>query len=285
VRHVLNDPVHWDRKAVPVDEETLLDLATFFGIEPGLCQLRLDEYRMSEMADEWRRVNPQTSREIRQFYETTELYVWELAKWHADESYRAYRNRVEQAIGRFPAATHPKVLDFGAGIATASLEFARAGYQVTIADVPGKTLGFARHRFQRRGLSCSVIEVTSDVPSLPMGFDVVISFDVLEHIPNAERILRRLVRSLRIGGVALIVASFEDHGDHPQHLASNIDRFRALAWDWALVGAGLRFHPAGLLTKAPVKYAFPRRIRWLLHSRFPGFPWRFAYKRESSKPL
>ena len=277
------EALRWDRTAIPVDKETLLDLSTFWGMEPRLCQARLDEYRMSRMADEWRRVNPQTPVEIRKFYEETELYIWELVKWHADESYDIYRNRVAQAIQLFPPATHPRVLDFGAGIATASLEFARSGYEVTIADVPGRTLSFARHRFQRRGSSCSVIEVTNDAPALPREFDVVISFDVLEHIPNAELMLKRLVRSLRVGGVALIVASFHDDGDHPQHLPSNIDRFRTLAWDWALVGAGLRFHPSGLLTRAPVNYSLPRRIRWFLHSRFPSLPWRFVYKREDRR--
>ncbi len=282
---MVSDPLHWDRRAVPVDEETLLDLSTFWGMEPSLCQSRVDGYRMSEMADEWRRANPQTSREIRRFYEGTELYIWELVKWHADESYDAYRDRVERAIELFPPATHPKVLDFGAGIATASLEFARAGYQVTIADVPGRTLSFAKHRFQRRSLNCSVIEVTEDVPILPKGFDVLICFDVLEHIPDAERMLKRLVGSLRVGGGALIVVSFQDHGDHPHHLECNIDRFNKFAWDWALAGAGLRSHPPGLLTRARAKYALPRRVRWFLHSRFPGLPWRLLYNREGRKAL
>jgi SAM-dependent methyltransferase len=272
------EAVHWDRGAILTDRETLLDLATFFGMEAALCQARLDEYRMSEMANEWRRVDPKTPTEIRRFYEGTELYIWELCKWHADETYRGYRKRVAQAIELFPRSTHPRVLDFGAGIATASLEFARAGYQVTLADVPGKTLAFAKHRFQRRGLRCSVIEVTEDIPNLPRGFDVVISFDVFEHIPNAEKIMNRLVRSLRVGGAAVIVASFEDHGEHPQHLSGNIARFKRFAWEWALVGAGLRFHPSGLLTRASAGYAVPRKIRWFLHAALPFLPWRLLYR-------
>ncbi len=274
------EAIHWDRRAVPVDRDTLLDLATFYEMDTALCQARLDQYRMSELADEWRRVSPKTSREIRRFYEDTELYIWELCKWHADETYSSYRKRVAQAIQLFPPSSHPRVLDFGSGISTASLEFAKAGYQITLADVPGKTLAFAQHRFRRRGLSCSVIEVTEDIPRFPDGFDVVISFDVFEHVPDAERVMKRLVGSLRVGGVALIVASFVDHGDHPQHLASNIARFGRFAWEWALVGAGLRFHASGsgLLTKASAGYAVPRRIRWLLHSRFPSFPWKLLYR-------
>ena len=52
------DAINWDHQSIPVDEETLLDLSTFFGIEPELCQARLDQYRMSEMAEEWKKNNP-----------------------------------------------------------------------------------------------------------------------------------------------------------------------------------------------------------------------------------
>jgi SAM-dependent methyltransferase len=274
----VDEPHDWDKTAIPVDQETLLDLSTFFGIEPSRCQARLDAYTMLEMAEEWRKAHPKTAEEMRRFYQKTELYIWELSKWHASKSYNEYKDKVARAIELFPATTHPRVLDYGAGIATASLEFAKAGYQVTIADVPGRTQAFAKHRFQRRELNCSVIEVTEDLPNLSDRYDVVISFDVLEHVPDAEKVMKRLVRTLRVGGAALIVAAFNDHGEHPQHLASNIDHFSKFAWDWALVGAGLRFDSSGFLIKAPATYAVPRKVRWFLHTNFPNLPWDGFYR-------
>ena len=278
VNHALDELLHWDRMAIPVDRETLLDLSAFFGIEPRLCQERLDRYSMAEMAEEWRKANPKTAEEMRRFYQETELYIWELSKWHASASYSEYKTRVARAVELFPPTTHPRVLDFGAGIATASLEFARAGYQVTVADVPGKTQSFARHRFNRRGLNCSVVEVTKDIPDLQQEYDIVLSFDVLEHVPDAERILKALVSALRVGGAALIVASFDDGGDHPQHLSSNRERFSRVPWDWALAGYGLRFNSSGIMVKAPAWWAVPRRIRWGLQSSFPSLPWRGLYR-------
>jgi len=270
---------NWDSCRIPVNAETLLDISTFFNLDTESCQTRLDKYRMSEMAEMWNKLDPQSPEQIRRFYQETELYIWELSKWHASESYQIYLNRVAEAIRAFPPSTHPRVLDFGSGIATASIEFAKIGYQVTLADVPGRTLAFAKHRFQRRGLSYSVIEVTNDIPHIPGIFDIVVSFDVLEHIPEAEMVMRRLVQSLRTGGAALIVASFDDHGEHPQHLPSNIDRFRKVPWDWALVGAGLRFEKNGMLVKAPLSYSLPRRVRWLLHSSIPFLPAHFFYQK------
>src|SRR5262249_6608537 len=178
--------------------------------------------------------------QIRQFYQETELYIWELTKWHASEAYNSYKDQIRRAILEFPPTTHPRVLDFGSGVATASLMFAEAGYQVTLADVPGKTLSFAQHRFKRRGLQCSTIEITEDLPNIPGTFDVIVSFDVLEHIPNADQVLNGLVCSLRTSGAALIVAAFHDHGDHPQHLQSNINRFNKIPWGFALAGSGLK---------------------------------------------
>ncbi|MGE0132039.1 MAG: class I SAM-dependent methyltransferase [Blastocatellales bacterium] len=268
----------WDEICIPVDAETLEDLSSFFGTDPQICQARLDQYRLSEMADAWRQADPKTPEQMRQFYQRTELYIWELSKWHASESYCEYKDRVAWAIKNFPPETYPKVLDFGSGIATASLEFAKAGYQVTLADVPGETLAFARHRFRRRGLPCSIVEVTTDIPDLPSGFDVVISFDVLEHVPNAEGVMRRLVRAIRPGGVTIIAACFDDQGEHPQHLESNITRFSKMPWDWALAGAGLQFISSGVLVKAPAWQAIPRKIRWRLHNSLPFLPWKYFYR-------
>ena len=272
------DAMNWDHQNIPMDEETLLDLSTFFGIEPQLCQARLNQYRMVEMAEEWKKADPRSPEEIRKFYQDTELYIWELSKWHASGSYAPYRNRVAQAISRFPTLSHPKVLDFGAGIATASLEFAKSGHDVTIADVPGKTLAYARHRFERRGLKYSVIEVTGNTPELVGEYDIIVSFDVLEHVPEAELVLKKLVGALRVGGAGLIVASFEDQGEHPQHLASNIEHFRSLTWDWALVGSGLRFDTPEILVKASNWWSLPRRLRWKVQSKFPNLPWQFLYR-------
>jgi SAM-dependent methyltransferase len=278
LNHPPDELLHWDRMAIPVDAGTLRDLSTFFEMELPVCQERLDRYRMSEMAEEWHKANPRTPEDMRHFYQETELYIWELSKWHASRSHDEYKRRVTRAIELFPPTTHPRVLDYGAGIATASLEFAKAGYDVTIADVPGKTQAFAKHRFKRRGLDCSVLEVTKDIPALPREYDIVVSFDVLEHLPDAERVLRLLVSALRVGGAALIVAAFADPGDHPQHLLSNRERFSRVPWEWALAGVGLRDTPDKILIKASLLWAAPRKLRWSLQSSFPKLPWQFLYR-------
>ena len=140
-----------------------------------------------------------------------------------------------------PPSTHPRVIDYGCGIGNVALYLAAAGYEVTAADVPGRTLDFVRHRAHRHGIQLRILEITNDTPDLPHeGFDIVVSFDVLEHVPNPDNILFCLVRSLRSGGVAAINVEFSTNDNLPHHLMINWMKFgRTRNW-WIYV------HSAGL---------------------------------------
>src|SRR5207247_2422781 len=71
-------------------------------------------------------------------------------QWHAEPGYERYWHAVERLMELCPPAGHARVLDYGCGVGDSALRFARAGYDVTIADVPGRTLDFARAPFARR---------------------------------------------------------------------------------------------------------------------------------------
>ncbi len=259
----LSDPAYrWDLEEVAIDDQTLLDLSTWFRIDPRECLNRIDDYRMTEMADAWSLARPVTPRQIRRFYRETDLCIWELAKWHAGGSYQIYQRRVQWLIEKYPPATHPRALDFGCGIGTAALWLAEAGYRVTLADVPGRTLEFAVHRFRRRSLPCDIIKVTRKTPVIRGRFDIALSFDVMEHIPEPERAVFAIAGALRTGGVATIIADFENHGLHPQHLQANIDRFKRLSWNHALELAGLKMNQNDLLEKEEVRSMLARKLRW-----------------------
>jgi 2-polyprenyl-3-methyl-5-hydroxy-6-metoxy-1,4-benzoquinol methylase len=172
--------------------EDIQDIATFFALPEDAVVERLHTYTRAEMAQEWRAASPQTPAEMRALYASVDLYVWELMQWHAGSGYQRYLDVTTSLTDQFPPATHPRVLDYGCGTACLALMFAAKGYQVTIADVPGKTLAFARHRFARRGLPVQVIEVTSDRPALGAGQDILVCFDVFEHLPDPAATLFRL---------------------------------------------------------------------------------------------
>ncbi len=224
-----------------VTDDDIADLATFMDMSPEDCIARLRNYAPAELAEEWRRANPRTQEDFTRFYETTGLYVWELMQWHSSSARRPYWQALDYLTKHLsPSDGHNRVYDFGCGVGTDALFLASQGYDVTLVDVDGPTFNFAKHRFERRGLKARFIESRDDLPELDTSYDAVLCFDVLEHLPNPEEAVRRLVSALRPGGVLLQQGTFEDDGEHPCHLGEGIRRFGGLRWHIHLARLGLR---------------------------------------------
>ncbi|MDR7542945.1 MAG: class I SAM-dependent methyltransferase [Armatimonadota bacterium] len=198
-------------------------------------------FSSEELAEAWRRADPKTPEEIVTFYGSTDLYIWELMQWHASPARLPYWQALSRLVHHWPAqAGWRRVLDFGCGVGTDALYLATQGYDVTLVDVPGPTFEFAKHRFRRRGLSARFIESRSPLFLPDRVYDVVVCFDVFEHLPDPLTVARKLVDSLRIGGLMLQQGNFGDEGHHPCHLRSGIKQFGGLRWQIHLAGLGLR---------------------------------------------
>jgi len=236
---VLDAPPRFD--PAYVTEDDLDDLASFTGLDRDACLRRLRDYSPSELAAVWRRVAPRTPEEILNFYRSTDLYIWDLMQWHASNARRPYWEALAYVTEHHPAAAGwGRVCDFGCGIGTDGLFLASYGYAVTLVDVDSAVLRFARHRFERRGLKAAFIESQSALPELRGTYDVVVCFDVFEHLPDPLEAVRRLVGALRDGGLLVQQGSFGDGGDHPCHLGDGVARFGGLKWHIHLARFGLR---------------------------------------------
>jgi len=90
--------------------------------------------------------------------------------------------KVMHMARRLGAAVPARLLDFGCGIGR-SLELLRARFPRTELwgyDVSGESIRVAKERLPEARL-------TSDLDTLPSGFDVVFAANVFHHIPAAER--------------------------------------------------------------------------------------------------
>lgn len=89
-----------------------------------------------------------------------------------------------------------RVLEIGCGLGTDTMNFARAGADVTAVDLSEKSIEIARQRAAVYGLSnirfChgNAEELTSFVP--PGGYDLIYSFGVIHHTPHPERVIEQL---------------------------------------------------------------------------------------------
>jgi 2-polyprenyl-3-methyl-5-hydroxy-6-metoxy-1,4-benzoquinol methylase len=92
-----------------------------------------------------------------------------------------------------------KVLEIGCGIGTDTINFARAGAEVTAIDLSEKSLEMARKRAEVFGFADRIRFIQADSEHLsdylPEGkFDLIYSFGVIHHTPHPERVMAQLPR-------------------------------------------------------------------------------------------
>jgi len=90
-----------------------------------------------------------------------------------------------------------RVLEIGCGLGTDTVNFARAGAQVTAIDLSDESAAIARQRLELFGLGDrATIHVgnAEELPAIlaPQTFDLVYSFGVIHHSPHPRRIVEHL---------------------------------------------------------------------------------------------
>ena len=115
---------------------------------------------------------------------------------------------VEPHIPRFadfPRWAGKRVLEIGCGIGTDTINFVRAGADVTAVELSDESMGVAQRRAEVFGLRDRITFHHGNAEELdrflpPAQFDLVYSFGVIHHSPHPERILEQVRRYLKPGG-------------------------------------------------------------------------------------
>ena len=96
-----------------------------------------------------------------------------------------------------------EVLDAGCGVGYGAAYLAETARRVVGVDRDADAIAYARRRYARDGVEF----VHADVLELPLpdaSFDVVCSFETIEHVPDPDDLAAQLRRVLRPGGVCLV---------------------------------------------------------------------------------
>lgn len=109
---------------------------------------------------------------------------------------RAYDEAVAHAAGR-------EVLDVGCNTGYGTLRFAPVASRVVGVDVSPRAIDAARER-ARDGRPEFIVTTGFELPFPAATFDLVTSFQVLEHVPDPLAFLRELARVLRPGGTVIL---------------------------------------------------------------------------------
>jgi 2-polyprenyl-3-methyl-5-hydroxy-6-metoxy-1,4-benzoquinol methylase len=102
-----------------------------------------------------------------------------------------------------PHCTGKRVLDGACGVGYGSAVLADAAAEVVGVDVSEDAIAYARSRYGRANVEFRVDDLLA--PHLDDGsFDVVCSFETIEHLPDRDAYLGHVVRVLRDGGVFIV---------------------------------------------------------------------------------
>jgi 2-polyprenyl-3-methyl-5-hydroxy-6-metoxy-1,4-benzoquinol methylase len=182
------------------------------------ARMKLGSDPLKDEWNTWEKQGPMTPERITAFYKQTTNYIYELAEWHL---FVPSKRESDLALFDNMRAKQPRnILDFGGGVGLLAIPLARAGFDVTLADLDSTTLRFAAFRAERHNVKLKIWK--SDVEPAPPDakYDVIMCMDVLEHLPRdiLHDVVDKLVKLKHAGTRIIISAPFGRTAVHPMHL-------------------------------------------------------------------
>jgi len=143
------------------------------------------------------------------FYREFQFYYFHLAK--TDLRFRHYYVRLNILLTLAHHFKLRSVADFGAGIGRECTATASKGFDTTHIDLPGPLRDFAQWRYKRRNLTVQC-QSPEEFKKDNTQFDLIMSFDVLEHMVNPLETLPMWDKKLKPGGLIITYPDFHNDG-------------------------------------------------------------------------
>lgn len=173
------------------------------------CLQRFKHLQRSMTATE----SPRTIADVRRYWDARPCNIRHSPKPVGSREYfdevEARKYLVEPHIPRFAEFERwrgKRVLEVGCGIGTDSINFARAGAELTAVDLSGESLRVAAQRADVMGVADRIEFVQANAEELTSvvsgrDYDLVYSFGVIHHTPHPERALAEMRGLTKPGGM------------------------------------------------------------------------------------
>lgn len=97
------------------------------------------------------------------------------------------------------------VLDLGCGSGYGAASLADTALHVTAVDVSAEAAAYAADRYKAPNLIFQAIAADATLPFVDESFDVVLSFQVIEHVSDEAHYFREARRVLKRGGMMVVI--------------------------------------------------------------------------------
>ena len=118
----------------------------------------------------------------------------------------------------FPMAAGKRILDVACGSGYGSDMLAETALSVVGGDINKETMSYCQTHYRRPNLTFEVMDIRK-IPYPDRSFDLVTSFETIEHITEGEQFLQEAVRLLTDDGNLIISSPLGGPVNNPYHVA------------------------------------------------------------------
>lgn len=152
------------------------------------------------------KVDQNTKKSVEDWFKKTDSYIFELMENHSIPAKKHLKNKIVDFCLKHQVKT---LLDFGGGVGEDAIATSKKGIQTTLADLPGKTLDFAKWRIKKTGLKITTLAITGD-GFLKTNYQAILCLEVFQHLFNPLKSARYLFSHLEKGGFLLVTTHFNN---------------------------------------------------------------------------
>jgi len=216
-------PQHFNiyKEQVQIDkedrEELFEDLSEFEKVDNLEIKRRfINRFKLRN--EEFKKMAPdRTPEQLDNYYKNNNYEIYDHFNWHLEQRRPFDKKLVEEIKECYPEKSI-EILDFGCGGGQVAYMLAKEGYQVTVMEKNKKDNDFISYRFNKHHVKVKKVPLPLH-PQFNNKFDVVLCFDVLEHIPDEEfeQTINTLKSLKKSDGRIFATVSFGAQETHTSH--------------------------------------------------------------------
>jgi 2-polyprenyl-3-methyl-5-hydroxy-6-metoxy-1,4-benzoquinol methylase len=197
-------------------EELFEDLADFEKVPIDEIRRRF-AYKQELRNEEFSKVDKSDKNSVNDYYINNNYEMYDHFFWHL-EGRRSFDKKLVEDIKRSYPEKVTEIFDFGCGGGQTAYMLAKEGYQVTVTDKNKKSLDFIKFRCIRHKVKIKIVPYPIH-EQFKNKYDIVMCFDVLEHVPDEEfdGVINKLKDLKNEKGQIMATVSFGAENAHPSH--------------------------------------------------------------------